>query len=421
MKKKFEIYTLDALEVLGKTVILRVDINQPIDKATDTLADDTRIKGCIPTIRELKERGAKVVVLAHQGSDIEYENFYTLRPHAKVISKLLGEPVKFIPDVCGPAAQQAIGALAAGEVLLLDNVRFMSEEQTLFENSLKLTHEQQAQTMVVKTLAPLADYYVCDAFAAAHRSQPTLCGFQQVLPSAMGRLFEKEYSIISSLMEAPERPSVFVLGGAKIADAFLMLRTVLERGAADKILTGGLAGHVLLAAKGISIGRASLNFIEKKGFKGFIQDAKQLLAQYGNKIQLPLDLAYVSEAERKESDIHHLDDGQMYMDIGAKTVARYEAIILEASTIFVNGPMGVFEKEVTEYGTKGVWNALAHSKGYTVIGGGDSVTATNRYGLQNQMGYICTGGGALIRFLTGEELPVIKALRYAADKYPLEG
>src|SRR5699024_1871806 len=140
---------------------------------------------------------------------------------------LVGAPVKFLPDVCGPAAQQAIRDLKEGEILLLDNVRFVSEEQTLFERSLKLSHEQQAKTLVVRTLAPLADYYVCDAFAAAHRDQPSLCGFEQVLPSAMGRLFEKEYTVISELMESPARPCVFILGGAKIADAFMMMETVL--------------------------------------------------------------------------------------------------------------------------------------------------------------------------------------------------
>lgn len=418
--KKFGIYTLESIDVKGKTVIVRVDINEPIDKASDTLMDETRIRGCIPTIHELRTKGAKVVIVAHQGSDIEYGNFYTLHLHAQVISKYLKEPIQFIDDVCGPTARQTIEALQEGQVLLLDNVRFMSEEQTLFEHYLKLTHEQQAQTLVVRTLAPLADYYVCDAFAAAHRDQPTLCGFQQVLPSVMGRLFEKEYSVISSLMDNPERPCVFILGGAKIADAFLMLRTILEKGVADKVLTGGLVGHVLLEAKGISIGKKSLDFICSKGFQEYINSSKSLLERYGDKIMLPLDLAYLDEESRMEAEIGHLSDEATYMDIGTKTVDLYTEIIQQAKTIFVNGPMGVFEKSQMEYGTKNIWSNLANAAGYTVIGGGDSVTATNKYGLEAQMGYICTGGGALIRFLTGEELPVVKALRDAAEKYPLE-
>ena len=418
--KKFGIYTLDSLDVAGKTVLLRVDINEPIDRAADRVTDDTRIRGCVPTIAELRDRGAKVVIMAHQGSDIEYKNYYTLRPPVRVLEQLLGSEVQFIADVCGPAAQDAIRGLQPGEVLLLDNVRFMAEEQTLFERSLKLTHEQQADTLVVRTLAPLADYYVCDAFAAAHRDQPTLCGFEQRLPSAMGRLFEKEYSVISSLMEAPARPCVFVLGGAKIADAFLMMQTVLDRGIADQVLAGGVVANILLAAKGEQIGAASLGFIKKQGYDGFIQTAAPLLEKYGEKIVLPVDLAYTEEGKRGEAMVGQLPDDKMLVDIGAQTAAKYREIIMGAQTVFVNGPMGIFEKQETEFGTKAVWQALADTAGYTVVGGGDSVTATNQYGLGPQMGYICTGGGALIRFLTGEELPVVRALRHAAEAFPLD-
>ena len=247
---RFGIRTLDDIDVNGKTVLCRIDINQPVDKEKKTLKSIARIKACVPTLKELSDSGAKLVLMAHQGSDIEYKNFYTTEPHGKVLSELLGKEVQFIADVCGPAAIEKIKALKAGDILLLDNVRFMSEEQTLFELKLCLTHEQQAQTVLVQKLAPLADYYVCDAFAAAHRDQPSLCGFEQILPSAMGRLFEKEYCVLSELMEAPERPCTFVLGGAKIADAFLMMETVLKAGVADHILTGGLVANILLAAKG---------------------------------------------------------------------------------------------------------------------------------------------------------------------------
>ena len=210
-----------------------------------------------------------------------------------MLSRLLGREVKWIEDVCGPLARQSIRELKDGEALLLDNVRFCAEEQTLFEKNLKLTHAQQAQTQVVSKLAPLADLYVCDAFAAAHRDQPSLCGFEQLLPSCMGRLFEKEYCVISQLMQSPQRPCVFVLGGSKVADAFLMMETVLKGGAADQVLTGGLVGNILLAAKGEDIGQASLDFIRKEGYQEFIQSSQALLERYGDKIQLPTDLVYV--------------------------------------------------------------------------------------------------------------------------------
>ena len=411
---RFGIKTLDEAHAEGKTVLCRVDINQPVDREKGTLKSINRIEACVPTIRELSDKGAKVVLLAHQGSDIEYKNYYTTRPHAAVLSNLLGREVKWIDDVCGPAARAAIQELKNGEILLLDNVRFVAEEQTLFEMKLRLTHEQQAKTLLVEKLAPLADLYVCDAFAAAHRDQPSLCGFEQVLPSYMGRLFEKEFCTVSQVMEEPVRPCVFVLGGAKISDAFLMMKTVLERGVADRILTGGLVGNIFLTALGQEIGRGSVDFIMKSNYGEYIEKAKELYAQYGEKITLPTDLAWAADGERREAPLGSVPADIAAVDVGGETARIYREAILSAKTVFVNGPMGVFEQAPSEAGTRAVWQALADTEGHTVLGGGDSITATEKYGLTDKMGYICTGGGALIRFLTGEELPVVKALRHGA-------
>ncbi len=411
---RFGIRTLDELSVRGKTVLCRVDINQPVDRDAGTLKSINRITACVPTIRELCGKGAKVVLLAHQGSDIEYKNFYTTKPHAAVLSSLLGKEVKWIDDVCGPAARDMIRGLHDGEVLLLDNVRFVAEEQTLFEKNLRLSHEQQAKTLLVQKLAPLADLYVCDAFAAAHRDQPSLCGFEQVLPSAMGRLFEKEYCTVSSVMEHPERPCVFVLGGAKISDAFQMMQTVLERGIADTILTGGLVANIFLIALGSEIGNGSRAFIFKSNYSEFFDRAKELYAKFGDKIKLPSDLAWVENGERREAAIELMPENVTAIDIGHATADAYRTCILHAKTVFVNGPMGIFEQEPSEYGTKELWRALADTEGFTVLGGGDSITATEKYQLTDKIGYICTGGGALIRFLSGEELPVVKALRHGS-------
>lgn len=412
---KFGIRSLDEIDVKGKTVLCRVDMNQPVDRNTGELKSINRIKACVPTIRELSDKGAKLVLLAHQGSDIEYKNFYCTKPHAEVLSELLGREVKWIDDVCGPAARQTIKDLKDKEILLLDNVRFVSEEQTLFEKSLKLSHEEQAKTLLVEKLAPLADYYVCDAFAAAHRDQPSLCGFEQLLPSAMGRLFEAEYCAVSGVMETPKRPCLFVLGGAKISDAFLMMKTVLGRGTADKVITGGLVGNIFLIAKGEAIGEGSLSFIEKSGYAEFIDKAKELLKDYEDKIILPADLAWTKDGERVEAVLGSIPREIGATDIGSETIKIYQEEIRKAKTVFVNGPMGVFEDALTEAGTKGIWNALAETEGFTVLGGGDSITATEKYGLTDKMGYICTGGGALIRFLSGEELPVVKALRHGSN------
>ena len=411
---QFGIRTLDELDVKGKTVLCRVDINQPVDRAKGTLKSVNRIRACVPTVRELSDKGAKVVLMAHQGSDIEYKNFYTTRPHARVLSELLGREVKWIDDVCGPAARAKIAALRDGEILLLDNVRFVSEEQTLFEQKLRLSHEQQAKTLLVEKLAPLADLYVCDAFAAAHRDQPSLCGFEQVLPSAMGRLFEQEYCAVSQVMEQPDRPCVFVLGGAKISDAFLMMKTVLERGVADEILTGGLVANIFLMALGRPVGKGSEDFIMRSNYGEFVSKAAGLYREFGDRIVLPADLAWVEDGVRHEAVLTEIPAEAAAVDIGAETARVYREKILGAKTVFVNGPMGVFEQAPSEYGTKAVWQALADTEGYTVLGGGDSITATEKYGLTDRMGYICTGGGALIRFLSGEELPVVRALRHGS-------
>ena len=355
---RFGINTIDEFELSGKTVLCRVDMNQPVDRATDSLRSTQRIEACAPTLKELSDKGAKVVVMAHQGSDIEYQNFYCTRPHAKVLSSLIGKEVKWVEDVCGPTAREAIAGMKDGEILLLDNVRFCSEEQTLFELKLKLTHEEQAKTQVVSKLAPLGDLYVCDAFAAAHRDQPTLCGFEQVLPSAMGRLFEK-------------------------------------------------------------IGQKSVDFIYAKNYEDYIPKAAALYEKYGDRIVLPVDLGGVEEGKRVEYTPENVPDDFSAIDIGAETIRLYCDAIANAKTVFVNGPMGVFEESLSEAGTKKIFEALGDTKAYTVVGGGDSVTAAKKYKVTDQLGYVCTGGGALIRFLTGEELPVVKALRYAAKAFPV--
>lgn len=414
---RFGINTLDDFTLEGKTILCRVDINQPIDRESGTLKDLTRIKGCLPTIRELSDKRAKTVLLAHQGGDLEYNNYYTTLPHSKALNELLGREVRFIDDVTGPAAREMITRLREGEILLLDNVRFVSEEMTLFETRLRLTPEEQSRTQLVAKLAPLADIYVCDAFAAAHRSQPSLVGFEEILPSAMGRLFEEEFCAVSGVMENPKRPCVFVLGGSKIQDAFMMMCAVCERGAADLILTGGLVSNIMFLAKGVDLGETSTEYIHRNNLAEFIPIAKGILEKYPDKIVLPSDLAYSENNERKELAVADLPRDVLLADVGHETVGLYRTIIGEAGTVLINGPMGIFENEATEYGTKAVWETTASSRCFSVLGGGDSIAAANKYGVGKGISFICTGGGALVRFLSGEELPVVKALRNAAKRF----
>lgn len=414
---KYDINTMNDLAVKGKVVLCRVDMNSPIDQTTGGLRDTTRLRGCAPTVRELAEKGAKVVLMSHQGGDLEYQNYASTQPHAAVMTELIDRQVEFIDDVCGPAARAAITALTPGHVLLLDNVRFMAEELTLFETRLQLTPQQQARTLVVRKLAPLADLYVCDAFAAAHRSQPTLVGFEQLLPSAMGRLFEKEYANLARLREEPARPSVFLLGGTKIQEAFPMMAAALRDGSVDTVLTAGLVANVMLVAKGVAIGAPSLDFIKASQLEAFIAESERLLAEHGDKIVLPVDLACVTHDKRVELPVGDLPADELLVDVGKQTVAAYTETIAAAGTVFVNGPAGIFEKQPSQYGTRALWTAIARSKAFSAIGGGDSVAAANAFGLADQFDYVCTAGGAMVQFLSGKPMPVIEALKESAVRF----
>jgi phosphoglycerate kinase len=293
----------------------------------------------------------------------------------------------------------------------------MAQEMTLFETKLKLTVSDQIKTIIVQKISPLIDIYICDAFAAAHRNQPTIVAFEYVLASAMGRLFEKEYEILSEIITAPAHPCIFVLGGAKIEDAFEMMPKVLSDSVADAILASGLLGQLFYMAKGISIGKASEDIIFKKKLNEYLDKAKDLLSKYSGKIILPLDFAYVKNNLRREFAAGSLPSQYMISDIGSKTIYEYKRIIADAKTVFVNGPCGIFEQNQTENGTKELFCNIARSNAFSVIGGGDSIAAVNKYGLSKDFSYICTGGGAMVRFLSGEELPAVASLKYSASKF----
>jgi len=413
---KYGINTLDDFNFKLKVVLARLDLNSPYDKENNKLKDITRIKAALPTIKELSEAGAKLVLMSHQGGDLEYHNYVSTSFHARVLSDLLNREVMFIDDICGPAAREAIKNLSSGQILLLDNIRYMAEELTLFEEKLKLTFEDQAKTIVVKKLAPLAQFYICDAFAAAHRSQPTLVGFEELLPSAMGRLFEKEYEVLSSIISTSERPVVFLLGGVKIEDAFNMMPRVLTEGVADKILTAGLLAQVFMMAEGINIGEPSKEIIYLKKLDRYISNAREILIRYRGRITMPIDLAY-TDSGRMEINTNDLPLNAPITDIGSKTIDMYKKEIVKAKTVFTNGPAGVFEKPDSELGTKELLLQIARSDNFSVVGGGDSISAVNKYGLRDGFSYICTGGGAMVRFLSGEELPVVASLKKSAEKF----
>jgi phosphoglycerate kinase len=411
------ILTLDDFDFCNRTVILRVDINSPIDHATGGLADDNRIRKSVPTLRELAEAGARTVILAHQGDTEDYRSLVSLAPHAERLTALLGRSVAFVDDVAGPAAVARIKALVNGELLLLNNVRYLTEEVSTFTNFVKLTPEEMARTRLVRNLAPLADLFVCEAIAAAHRSAPSLIGFAEVLPAAGGRLFVDELAALTRIKESPAQPCVFLLGGSRIADAFSMMEQVLREGTAHRVLTSGLTGEVMLLARGIKLGEPTARLIHDKGLVPFVDRARRLLETYGERIQYPTDFAVDAGGPgsgRAELSLEDLPSDRLLVDIGKHTMQRYIEEIQKAATLFVNGPAGVYEQPASALGTERLWTAIADAPGYSVIGGGDSVAAAGRFGVRDRMGYVCTSGGGMVRFLSGQKLPVVQALEKAA-------
>lgn len=410
------IRSIDEFDYRGKRVLLRVDINSPIDPETKQIVNDNRIDKSIPTIRDLADKGAKLVLIAHQGDTLDYQNLVSLREHAKKLSQKMDREVQFIDDVAGPAARERIRELNDGEILLLDNLRYLVEEVSTFENHVKLSPEEMTQTYLVRNIAPLIDYYVNDAFAAAHRDSPSMVAFQELLPSAGGRLLMDELNALSAIMDNPTRPCVFVLGGLKISDAFGMLKQVLSQGIADIVLTAGVTGQVMLMAKGTQIGQDSERFIRERSLDAFIPPSKEYLSHYPEKLHLPLDVAVEDGGDRKEVSVEALPADGLIIDIGEKTIEAYEQIIAKAGTIFVNGPAGIYEREIGAKGTRRLWYAIVEALGFSVIGGGDTVSSASKLVDTSKVGFVCTGGGALIRYLSGQRLPVLDALERAAGR-----
>jgi phosphoglycerate kinase len=414
---ELKITSMREMDVKGKTVLLRLDINSPIDPVTKKITNRNRLKESLPTLRFLIENKAKIAIIAHQGDTLDYQNLIPLNEHAAILGELLGKEVKYIDDVCGPAAQYLVKRLKRGEMALLGNLRYLSEEISTFENAVKLEPSEMLDTFLVRSLAPLVDIYINDAFSAAHRNAPSMTAFQEIKPSAAGDLLFREVEALTKVMKSPVKPSVFILGGAKISDAFGMMKQVLANGTADKILTCGITGEIFLMAGGRSIGEKKEKFLKDKSLLEFIEPAKEYLRDYPGRIEMPVDLAFESGGLRKEIDIKELPADEMFMDIGGKTISNYSRIIEAASTLFTNGPAGVYENPLFEKGTKMILQAIADSKGYSVIGGGDTVAAAEKLIDIKKISYVCTAGGAMVRFLTGKKLPLIKAMEKAFEKY----
>lgn len=375
--------TMNDFDFRNKSIILRVDINSPLNPSTLEIMDNWRIKKCIPTLEELKEKNAKVIILAHQGRPNSWD-FTSLEKHASELSVLMNEEIKFINDVYGEEAINAIKKARNGEIIMLDNVRKCKEEMQ------KLPPEEHAKSKMVKILSTYADAFINDAFAAAHRPHCSLIGFIPVLPSFAGRLMEDEIMHLNRIMKNADKPCIFIFGGGKYQNAVEVIKNLLENEIADKILLGGMPANAFLGAKGI------IEF-EENGIKSIIE-------KYDEKIILPIDMVY----DDGEHDVEEVK--KPGKDIGSKTIDTFKEEIMKAKSILISGPMGIFEEERFSRGTKEILKAIARSNAFSIAGGGHTIAAINMLGLADEFSYISTGGGSMERFLMGKNLPVIDAL-----------
>jgi len=401
-----DFHTLEDFDFKNRTVLLRVDINCPLDKTTLEIINDSRVRRVVPTVRELMGKKAKVVILAHQSRKGKWD-FIPMEQHSKRLSKHLNHPVKYVNDIIGDAAQKSIKELGAGEVLLLDNVRALDSETA------KLDMNGHADSDLVNALAPLIDYYVCDAFGAAHRSQCSLVGFPAKVPSASGRLMAKEIFALKAIFDEPKRPSVFVLGGAKFGDVSPMIDHVLGSNTADTVILTGLAGNAFLHARGTDLGEASLDVLKEELTDENVKAAQEMLAKYGQRILLPIDVAVERDGMRVNVLIGDLPVREAALDIGKESAEKFRKVLLSSRTSFMSGPAGLYEKDGFGIGTKELMTAMIDSKGQSVVGGGHTIGAADLFDLTDRFSYVSTAGGALETFLLGQKLPAVEALKYS--------
>jgi phosphoglycerate kinase len=384
--------TIDSLELTDRTVLVRSDLNVPIDHGR--VVDAFRISASLPTIEELRSKAERVIVASHLGRPEGNDPSLSMRPIADKLAELGGFETVLAPGVVGTDVEAAIASAPKGAVVVLENTRFD-------------TGESKNDAALSDGFAKLADVYVNDAFGTAHRAHASNVGVAERLPSAAGRLLESEIVAIDRLLHNVDRPYVVVMGGAKISDKLAVIENLLPK--VDLMLIGGGMCFTLLQASGYSVGKSLVE-------ESMLESVSDLLgSEYGDKVVLPLDVvaadAFSPDAEHEVVPISEIPSRSMGLDIGPRTVAQFSSAIIEAESVFWNGPMGVFEWEAFRAGTEGVADAVASCDGYTVVGGGDSVAAIRLLGVENEIAHVSSGGGAGLAMLEGATLPGIEVLR----------
>jgi len=377
-------------------------MNCSVDPDTKMITDSSRIEAIRKTLKDLSK--SKVVLMAHQGRPGS-DDFISLEQHTRIL-KDLGFNAKFVDDIFGKKAKDAIAQVKDGEILVLQNVRYFDGELK------KAPPEEVAQEPLVQELYPLFDLFVNDAFGAAHRSQASLVGFTTVLPSVAGRLVEKEIHTLSQATDTDKHPWTLALGGSKVEDKVKILSKLLGTNRVDKAILGGLIGTLFLIADD----KISESYSAPiKGFENAIDTARELIGSYNDILLLPEDAAVERDGNRVDCDFSNMN-GDPFLDIGPKTADKFEKLISESAVVFANGPMGYFEKEEFAIGTKKILRAIASCNGITVVGGGHMGAMANKMKLDSKITHISTGGGATINFLTGKKLDLVLALEEAAKR-----
>jgi len=396
--------TVPLLEDLPSTcrrVLLRIDINSPVNPQTGEILDDTRFRAHKETIEELLESGRGLAILAHQGRPGE-EDFTTLERHAEVLSRVIGRSVRFVDDVIGPTARKAVSELKPGDIIMLDNTRLVSEDY------LEAPAEVHARGHLVSRLSASADCYVNDAFAASHRSQASLVGFPLVMPSAAGRLMQRELEAVTKILESPQRPKVFVIGGSKLRDMIEVIEHAISHDIADYVLTTGLVALLFLEARGYDVGPAR-DTIRRKSGEVLVARARRLL-RITDRILTPVDFICEADDGIRVTNADGIVGSPM--DIGPDTIGAYGEVLAGAKLVVMKGPAGVIEDPRFRRGTEALVEAALKSGSYTVFGGGHFNVIVSQLPpeLRRSVGHVSTGGGALVYALTGRALPAVEAL-----------
>ena len=407
-----KVLTLDEVDLDGRTVLVRVDINSPMDPERNVFLDDTRIRRIIPTLNKLSK--SKVILLSHQSRPGK-KDFTSTLGHARELGRLLGRNVKWIDDIYGKKALTAIESLEDGELLMLNNVR-MDDEEINTEGDFNI----MANTQMVQNLSMIADAFVNDAFACAHRSSPSIVGFTNTLPCIAGELMNYELSKLEQALKNPERPCIAVLGGIKVDDSVTVAENMLRGGTCDHVwVTGGVA-NLFLYLSGIEIGEINVNFLKGelgKSWDETIAKASKLLVDFPECIIMPSDVALHIEGNRVDHPIGNLPIEAPIFDMGITSIRALSKAIKSAGTIILNGPAGVFEQTDFALGTIEMLNACAEGNGYAVMGGGHTATLVSQRGLTSKMGHVSTGGGACLELLAGRLLPGVTSLEESAKQF----